>query len=111
MYHQILRRNINKCMAIILENLSCLCVRTARDIVTALFFLQRVCFVLSVTCTFTNTLKFVVKDCDPSTGEPDEEGYEDEYVVCVNLFLIISFFLRKTLNESCLNCEITGLLS
>ncbi|KAL9960850.1 hypothetical protein ACROYT_G034355 [Oculina patagonica] len=35
----------------------------------------------SVTCTFTNTLKFVVKDCDPSTGEPDEEGYEDEYVL------------------------------
>ena len=35
-----------------------------------------------VTCTFTNTLKFMVKDCDPSTGEPDEEGYEDEYVVC-----------------------------
>lgn len=61
--------------------------RTARDIVTVLFSLQLVFFfVLSVTCTFTNTLKFVVKDCDPSTGEPDEEGYEDEYVVCVDLF-------------------------
>ncbi|XP_015762822.1 PREDICTED: coatomer subunit gamma-1-like [Acropora digitifera] len=35
----------------------------------------------SVTCTFTNTLKFVVKDCDPNTGEPDDEGYEDEYVL------------------------------
>ena len=23
-----------------------------------------------------------MKDCDPSTGEPDDEGYEDEYVVC-----------------------------
>ena len=33
------------------------------------------------TATFTNTLKFVVKDCDPTTGEPDEEGYEDEYQV------------------------------
>ena len=42
-------------------------------------------FLCSVTCTFTNTLKFVVKDCDPSTGEPDEEGYEDEYVVGVHL--------------------------
>ncbi|KAG2181616.1 hypothetical protein INT44_008431 [Umbelopsis vinacea] len=31
--------------------------------------------------TFTNTLKFVVKDCHPTTGEPDEEGYEDEYQV------------------------------
>ncbi|KAJ3193196.1 Coatomer subunit gamma-2 [Irineochytrium annulatum] len=31
------------------------------------------------TATFSNTLKFLVKDCDPSTGEPDEEGYDDEY--------------------------------
>ncbi|TPX31608.1 hypothetical protein SmJEL517_g05105 [Synchytrium microbalum] len=29
--------------------------------------------------TFTNTMKFIVKDCDPNSGEPDEEGYEDEY--------------------------------
>ncbi|KAG1675192.1 Coatomer subunit gamma-2 [Nymphon striatum] len=32
--------------------------------------------------TFTNSLKYIVKDCDPATGEPDnDEGYEDEYVV------------------------------
>ena len=32
--------------------------------------------------TFLNTLKFQVKDCDPSTGEPDSDvGYADEYVV------------------------------
>ncbi|KAL3853564.1 hypothetical protein ACJMK2_017098 [Sinanodonta woodiana] len=31
--------------------------------------------------TFSCTLKFIVKDCDPNTGEPDEEGYEDEYVL------------------------------
>lgn len=32
--------------------------------------------------SFSNTLKFLVKDCDPSTGEADEgEGYEDEYLV------------------------------
>lgn len=31
--------------------------------------------------TFANTLKFVIKDCDPTTGEPDEEGYEDEYEI------------------------------
>ncbi|KAI8992617.1 adaptin N terminal region-domain-containing protein [Pilobolus umbonatus] len=31
--------------------------------------------------TFTNTLKFEVKDCDPTTGEADPEGYEDEYPV------------------------------
>ncbi|XP_031562648.1 coatomer subunit gamma-2-like [Actinia tenebrosa] len=35
----------------------------------------------SVACTFSCTLKFVVKDCDPNTGEADEEGYEDEYVL------------------------------
>ena len=35
----------------------------------------------SVTSTFTCTLKFLVKDCDPNTGEADEEGYEDEYMV------------------------------
>ncbi|KAJ3331477.1 Coatomer subunit gamma-2 [Blyttiomyces sp. JEL0837] len=29
----------------------------------------------------SNTLKFIVKDCDPSTGEPDDEGYEDEYLM------------------------------
>ena len=35
-----------------------------------------------VTGTFLNTLKFTVKDCDPATGEPDEDvGYDDEYVV------------------------------
>lgn len=31
--------------------------------------------------TFTNELKFIVKDCDPQTGEPDEEGFEDDYQV------------------------------
>ena len=40
----------------------------------------------AVTGTFLNTLKFNVKDCDPTTGEPDDDegpGYEDEYVVSV----------------------------
>lgn len=32
--------------------------------------------------SFGVTLKFVVKDCDPTTGVPDsEEGYSDEYMV------------------------------
>ena len=39
--------------------------------------------IVIVTGTFLNTLKFLVKDCDPATGEPDDEvGYDDEYVVC-----------------------------
>ncbi|XP_066452260.1 coatomer subunit gamma-1 [Eleutherodactylus coqui] len=32
-------------------------------------------------CTFSCMLKFTVKDCDPNTGETDEEGYDDEYVL------------------------------
>lgn len=39
---------------------------------------------ISVVGTFLNTLKFVVKDCDPITGEPDDiQGYDDEYVVSI----------------------------
>ncbi len=35
-----------------------------------------------VTGSFLNTMKFVSKDCDPTTGEPDEgTGFDDEYVV------------------------------
>ena len=30
---------------------------------------------------FTNVLKFTSKEIDPTTGEPDESGYEDEYQV------------------------------
>lgn len=31
--------------------------------------------------SFTNNLKFTTKEIDPSSGEPDENGYEDEYEV------------------------------
>lgn len=31
--------------------------------------------------SFTNTLKFTTKEIDPSSGQPDESGYEDEYEV------------------------------
>lgn len=38
--------------------------------------------VLSFVATFGATLKFIVKDCDPSTGLPDsDEGYDDEYML------------------------------
>lgn len=37
---------------------------------------------LSSAATFGATLKFIVKDCDPSTGLPDsDEGYDDEYML------------------------------
>lgn len=31
--------------------------------------------------SFTNSLKFTSKEIDPTTGEPEETGYEDEYQV------------------------------
>lgn len=43
--------------------------------------------------SFSSTLKFVVKDCDPTTGEPDPEGYDDEYEV-ENVELSISDYIR-----------------
>ncbi|CAK7271539.1 coatomer subunit gamma [Sporothrix epigloea] len=33
------------------------------------------------TSTFSNVLKFTSKEIDPTTGEPEEGGYEDEYEV------------------------------
>ncbi|KAI9769056.1 MAG: coatomer subunit gamma [Candelina submexicana] len=33
------------------------------------------------TASFTNVLKFTSKEIDPTTGEPEEGGYEDEYQV------------------------------
>nr|XP_033782639.1 coatomer subunit gamma-1 isoform X2 [Geotrypetes seraphini] len=35
----------------------------------------------AVSCTLSSVMKFTVKDCDPNTGDTDEEGYEDEYVL------------------------------
>jgi len=32
-------------------------------------------------CSFTNILKFTSKEIDPSTGEPEETGYNDEYQI------------------------------
>ena len=33
------------------------------------------------TASFTNVLKFTLREIDPGTGEPEEGGYEDEYQV------------------------------
>ncbi|XP_012511467.1 PREDICTED: coatomer subunit gamma-1-like [Propithecus coquereli] len=35
----------------------------------------------TLACTFSCVMKFTIKDRDPSTGETDDEGYEDEYVL------------------------------
>jgi len=34
-----------------------------------------------VSASFTNVLKFTLKEIDPTTSEPEESGYEDEYQV------------------------------
>jgi len=34
-----------------------------------------------VAASFSCTLKFLVKDCDPTTGDADDDGYDDEYVL------------------------------
>lgn len=49
--------------------------------VVAQDILTREPFFPTVSCTFSCIMKFTVKDCDPTTGETDDEGYEDEYVV------------------------------
>ncbi|GAA5882162.1 hypothetical protein JCM16303_002256 [Sporobolomyces ruberrimus] len=33
------------------------------------------------TGSFTNTLKFISKEVDPESGEPEEDGYDDEYQI------------------------------
>ncbi|ELU14014.1 hypothetical protein CAPTEDRAFT_162815 [Capitella teleta] len=52
-----------------------------------------------VTTTFTCTLKFIVKDCDPNTGEADEEGYEDEYVL-EDLEVTVSDHVQKVVKPN-----------
>jgi coatomer protein complex subunit gamma len=40
----------------------------------------------AVTGALACTMKYTVKDCDPATGEPDdEEGYADEFVVSISV--------------------------
>eukprot|EP00026_Physarum_polycephalum_P002420 Phypoly_transcript_02426.p1 GENE.Phypoly_transcript_02426~~Phypoly_transcript_02426.p1 ORF type:complete len:876 (+),score=148.66 Phypoly_transcript_02426:67-2694(+) len=45
---------------------------------------------------FTNTLKFIVKEVDPSTGEVDEPGYEDDYHI-EDIEVTISDYIKRTL--------------
>lgn len=41
-------------------------------------------------------MRFVVKDCDPNTGEPDsEDGYDDEYML-EDLEITVADQIQKT---------------
>ncbi|XP_027764417.1 coatomer subunit gamma-2 [Empidonax traillii] len=53
----------------------------------------------AVSCTFSCTMKFTVRDCDPSTGVPEEDGYEDEYVL-EDLEVTVSDHIQKVLKPN-----------
>uniref|UniRef100_A0A4X1VXW2 Coatomer subunit gamma n=1 Tax=Sus scrofa TaxID=9823 RepID=A0A4X1VXW2_PIG len=49
--------------------------------------------------TFSCTMKFTVRDCDPDTGVPAEEGYDDEYVL-EDLEVTVSDHIQKVLKPN-----------
>jgi len=50
--------------------------------------------------TVSAVLKFVVKDCDPTTGEPDsDDGYPDEYVL-EDLEMAIADYVQRTMKAN-----------
>ncbi|XP_066220333.1 coatomer subunit gamma-2 [Saccopteryx leptura] len=53
----------------------------------------------AVVGTFSCTMKFTVRDCDPDTGVPAEEGYEDEYVL-EDLEVTLSDHIQKVLKPN-----------
>ncbi|XP_076343062.1 coatomer subunit gamma-2-like isoform X2 [Tachypleus tridentatus] len=54
---------------------------------------------IMVAGTFSNTLKYLVKDCDPNIGEADEEGYEDEYIL-EDLEVTVTDHVQKTVKPN-----------
>ncbi|ELW48049.1 Coatomer subunit gamma-2 [Tupaia chinensis] len=53
----------------------------------------------AVAGTFSCTMKFTVRDCDPNTGVPDEDGYDDEYVL-EDLEVTVSDHIQKVLKPN-----------
>lgn len=43
--------------------------------------------------SFTTQLKFLSKDCDPQTGEPDDVGFDDSYQVSLLYHLFYKYYL------------------
>ncbi len=53
--------------------------------------------------TIPATLKFTVKDCDPTTGEPDsEEGYSDDYQL-EDIDLSVSDYVQRVMKVFAIN--------
>ncbi|XP_039375759.1 coatomer subunit gamma-2 isoform X1 [Mauremys reevesii] len=53
----------------------------------------------AVACTFSCTMKFTVRDCNPNTGVPEEDGYDDEYVL-EDLEVTVSDHIQKVLKPN-----------
>ncbi|XP_007889035.1 coatomer subunit gamma-2 [Callorhinchus milii] len=53
----------------------------------------------AVSCTFSCTMKFIVRDCDPNTGLPEVDGYDDEYVL-EDLEVTVSDHIQKVLKPN-----------
>ena len=55
----------------------------------------------AITGSLSCTLRFVVKDCDPATGLPDdpEEGYRDEYVL-ENIEISVADHVRRVVKPN-----------
>uniref|UniRef100_A0A673H7J1 Coatomer subunit gamma n=1 Tax=Sinocyclocheilus rhinocerous TaxID=307959 RepID=A0A673H7J1_9TELE len=53
----------------------------------------------AVSCTFSCTMKYLVRDCDPNTGEPDDDGYNDEYVL-EDLEVTVADHIQKVLKPN-----------
>uniref|UniRef100_A0AAY5EV87 Coatomer subunit gamma n=1 Tax=Electrophorus electricus TaxID=8005 RepID=A0AAY5EV87_ELEEL len=53
----------------------------------------------AVSCTFSCAMKYLVRDCDPNTGEPDDDGYDDEYVL-EDLEVTVADHIQKVLKPN-----------
>uniref|UniRef100_H2YIY6 Coatomer subunit gamma n=1 Tax=Ciona savignyi TaxID=51511 RepID=H2YIY6_CIOSA len=52
-----------------------------------------------VTTTLSCVMKFRVKDCDPNTGEADDDGYDDEYVL-EDLDIVVADHVQKVIKSN-----------
>lgn len=50
---------------------------------TLLFVLSILIYFCNIPASFTAKMKFIVKDCDPLTGEIQDDGYLEDYRVYI----------------------------
>lgn len=47
-------------------------------------------------------MKFIVKDCDPISGEVQEDGYQEDYRVYTILYYIYILAIVISIKQNCL---------